>query len=66
MADQKVIDLVQVLTAQDGQFNEEINAHVTAYPISESAIVVELEYVDSENSEEIIEVVTFTINLGEQ
>jgi hypothetical protein len=60
-----LIDVIEVLTAGDGNFNEGISAFVTAYPISEDTLAVELEYVDSENDNEVIEVKSFEIKIEE-
>lgn len=65
MTDQHRVDLIEVLTNLDGQWYDEINAYVTAYPISEDKIVVELEYADTDNQDEIIENVTFNITIEE-
>jgi hypothetical protein len=59
-----MLDLVEVLTAQDGQFNDELQAYVTAYPINDGTqVVYEIEYVDQDNDFEVIETVTHTVFL---
>jgi len=65
MTDQHKVDLIEVLTNLDGQWYDEINAYVTAYPISEDKIVVELEYADTDNQDEIVETISFTVLLEE-
>lgn len=70
MTSKELLDVVEVLTSQDGNFNEEIGAYVTAYPVTkntdyDAAVAVELEYVDRDNNDEVIEVKTFTIYIIE-
>lgn len=59
-------DLLEVLTAQDGQFNEQISAYVTAYVFDESNVAFELEYVDTETEDfDIVKVTRFTVVVEE-
>jgi len=66
-ASKYVKDIMEVLTMQDGQFNEEISAYVTAYACGEDQVAVELEYVDPDDDEdmEIVQVKKFTIVITE-
>lgn len=65
--DKHLRDLIEVLTAQDGSFNEELQAYVTAYPINftdtSADVVYEIEYVDVENDFEVIETHSFTVSV---
>jgi len=61
MVDKSYLDLVEVLTKSDGQFNEEINAYVTAYPVGEDRLIIELEYVDTDNDHEVVDTKVFTV-----
>ena len=65
MTDKHKLDVIEIVTAQDGQFNDEINAYVTAYPTSETEIVVEIEYCDVDNDLEVIETVSFTVTIND-
>lgn len=58
-------DVIEVVTQADGDFDDTINAHVTAYPISEDTVIVELEYVDVENDHEVIEVKSYRVTVAE-
>jgi len=57
----KLADLFEVLTAQDGQFNDELNAYVTAYVYDTNKVAIELEYVDIDNDHEVIQVIKFRV-----
>ena len=65
MTSKHQLDLIQVLTSQDGQYNEEVGAYVTAYPVQGGRVVVELEYVDIDNEEQVIEVIAHSVQLAE-
>lgn len=56
-------DVIETLCSEDGQFNEEIGAYVSAYPIAEDKVVVELEYVDPDNDDEVVDVKIFTVTI---
>lgn len=59
------LDLIEIITGQDGQFNDELQAYVTAYPINDgNEIIVEVEYVDVENDFEVIETVSHSVFLS--
>lgn len=58
-------DAVEVLSSGDGNYNETIQAYVTAYLISDNKMSLELEYVDLDNDLEIIETRTFTLTIEE-
>jgi hypothetical protein len=57
-------DLLEVLTREDGQYNSEIGAYVTAYALSEDKVAFEFEYVDEDNEFEVIETISFTVLVG--
>ena len=62
--DKNQLDLIEVLTAQDGQYNDELQAYVTIYPILEgSQLVVEIEYVNPDNDHEVIQTVSHSVFL---
>lgn len=65
MTDKHKLDVIEIITAQDGQFNDEINAYVTAYPTSENTVVVEVEYCDVDNDLEVIETVSYTVTIND-
>lgn len=50
-----------VLSEQDGQFNEELGAYVSAYPVADDEFAVEFEYVDRDNDDEVIQVKRFSL-----
>jgi hypothetical protein len=58
-------DLVTVLSAQDGEFNEDLGAYVSVYPTrDEDELVVELEYVNRDLDDEVIQVKRFSLYLN--
>ena len=64
MSNKYTKDLLEVMTAQDGQFNDEINAYVTSYAYEGNRVSYELEYVDTDTEDfEIIETVRFTVTI---
>ena len=60
------LDLLEILTSQDGNFNEEVGAYVTAYALSEFEIQYELEYTDRDNDDEVVEVVRMTVRIDDE
>lgn len=58
-------DLLRLLEESDGQFNEELNAYVSAYPVSDDELAIEFEYVDKDNDEEVIEVKRYSLTVNE-
>lgn len=57
-------DVLSTLVSQDGQFDDEIGAYVTAYPIDDDKLSVELEFYDQDN--DIVDhVESYTITVQE-
>lgn len=54
-------DILSAIDDNDGNFLEDISAYVSVYPISDNKIVVELEYTDPSNDDEVIETKSFTL-----
>ena len=59
------LDLIEVLTASDGDYDENIGAYVSAYPLNEFDIQFELEYTDRDNEDEVVEIARFVVSLPE-
>ena len=59
------MDLIEILTQSDGDYNDDIGAYVTAYPLNEFDIQFELEYTDRDNEDEVIQVARFVVSLPE-
>lgn len=57
--------LITIITDQDGQFNEEINAYVSIYQVDDDEVAIEFEYINQDNEDEVIEVKRFTLTVQE-
>ena len=66
MNDKQRLDLLEVLTSVDGNFDDDIGAYVTAYALNEFEVQFELEYTDRDNEDEVVEVVRASVRIADE